>query len=377
MNMRRAVFLVAATAWIPIASAQAPRSPTPAPVDAAVTATPVATGLEHPWGLAMLPDGRMLVTERPGRLRMVDKDGKLSPPLTGVPAVYARRQGGLLDVALSPRFATDQLVYLSFSEPGDGGAGTAVARGRLAGNALEQVQVIWRQTPKVESPNHWGSRLVFGKDGTLFVTTGDRYRFRDRVQDLGSTIGKVVRINADGSTPADNPFAKRDGARPEIWSYGHRNLQGAALDPASGQLWTLEHGARGGDELNRPQAGRNYGWPVITYGVDYSGVKIGEGTSKAGMEQPVYYWDPVIAPSGAVFYTGDAYPGWKGSLFIGSLSPGGLVRLTLDGDRVGSEERYLGNIGRVRNVVQGPDGLLYLLIDASNGSIQRLAPKRG
>ena len=377
MNMRRAVFLVAATACIPIASAQAPRSPTPATVDAPVTATPVATGLEHPWGLALLPDGRMLVTERPGRLRIVDKDGKLSPPLTGVPAVYARRQGGLLDVALSPRFATDQLVYLSFAEPGDGGAGTAVARGRLAGNALEQVQVIWRQTPKVESPNHWGSRLVFGKDGTLFVTTGDRFHFRERVQDLGSTIGKVIRINADGSTPADNPFAKRDGARPEIWSYGHRNLQGAALDPASGQLWTLEHGARGGDELNRPQAGRNYGWPVITYGVDYSGVKIGEGTSKAGMEQPVYYWDPVIAPSGAVFYTGDAYPGWKGSLFIGSLSPGGLVRLTLDGDRVGSEERYLGNIGRVRNVVQGPDGLLYLLIDASNGSIQRLAPKRG
>ncbi len=377
MNMRRAVFLVAATACIPIASAQAPRSPTPAPVDAAVTATPVATGLEHPWGLAMLPDGRMLVTERPGRLRIVDKDGKLSPPLTGVPAVYASRQGGLLDVALSPRFASDQLVYLSFAEPGNGGAGTAVARGRLAGNALEQVQVIWRQTPKVESPNHWGSRLVFGRDGTLFVTTGDRYHFRERVQDLGSTIGKVIRINADGSIPADNPFAKRDGARPEIWSYGHRNLQGATLDPASGQLWTLEHGARGGDELNRPQAGRNYGWPVITYGVDYSGVKIGEGTSKAGMEQPVYYWDPVIAPSGAVFYTGDAYSGWKGSLFIGSLTPGGVVRLTLDGDRVKSEERYLGNIGRVRNVVQGPDGLLYLLIDASNGSIQRLVPKRG
>src|SRR5688572_16198974 len=377
MNMRRAVFLVAAVACIPIANAQAPRSPTPAPVDAAVTATPVATGLEHPWGLAMLPDGRMLVTERPGRLRIVDKDGKLSPPLTGVPAVYARGQGGLLDVALSPRFATDQLVYLSFAEPGDGGAGTAVARGRLAGNALEQVQVIWRQTPKVESPNHWGSRLVFGKDGTLFVTTGDRFRYRERVQDLGSTIGKVIRINADGSIPADNPFAKRDGARPEIWSYGHRNLQGAALDPASGQLWTLEHGARGGDELNRPQPGRNYGWPVITYGVDYSGVKIGEGTSKAGMEQPLYYWDPVIAPSGAVFYTGDAYAGWKGSLLIGSLSPGGLVRLTLDGDRVRSEERYLGDIGRVRNVVQGPDGLLYLLIDASNGSIQRLAPRRG
>ena len=377
MNVRRALFVIAAAVCIPTAAAQAPRSPTPAPVDTAVSATPVATGLVHPWGLAILPDGRMLVTERPGRLRIVDKDGKVSPPVTGVPAVYARGQGGLLDVVLSPRFETDQLVYLSYAEPGDDGAGTAVARGRLAGNALEQVQVIWRQTPKVEGPNHWGSRLVFARDGTLFVTTGDRFRFRERVQDLGSTIGKVVRINADGSVPPDNPFVRREGARPEIWSYGHRNLQGAALDPASGQLWTLEHGARGGDELNRPQAGRNYGWPVITYGVDYSGVKIGEGTSKAGMEQPVYYWDPVIAPSGAVFYTGDAYGDWKGSLFVGSLSPGGLVRLTLDGDRVRSEERYLGSIGRVRNVVQGPDGLLYLLIDATNGSIQRLTPKRG
>ena len=375
MNMRNAVF-VAAVAFIPMAQAQAPRSPTPSPVDAPVTAQPVATGLVHPWGLVFLPDGRMLVTERPGRLRIVDKDGKLSAPLSGVPDVYARGQGGLLDVALSPRFASDQLVYLSFSEPGEGGAGTAVARGRLAGNGLEQVQVIWRQTPKVESPNHWGSRLEFGQDGTLFVTTGDRFRFRERVQDLGSTIGKIVRINADGSIPSDNPFVKREGARPEIWSYGHRNLQGAALDPASGQLWTLEHGARGGDELNRPQPGRNYGWPVITYGVDYSGVRIGEGTARAGMEQPVYYWDPVIAPSGAVFYTADAYPGWKGSLFVGSLSPGGLVRLALEGDQVRREERYLADIGRVRDVVQGPDGLLYLLIDASNGSIQRLVPRR-
>ena len=375
MNMRIAVF-VAAVAFIPVAQAQAARSPTPSPVDAPVTAQPVATGLVNPWGLVFLPDGRMLVTERPGRLRIVDKDGKLSAPLSGVPAVYARGQGGLLDVALSPQFASDQLVYLSFSEPGEGGAGTAVARGRLAGNGLEQVQVIWRQTPKVESPNHWGSRLEFGKDGTLFVTTGDRFRFRERVQDLGSTIGKVVRINADGSIPSDNPFVKREGARPEIWSYGHRNLQGAALDPASGQLWTLEHGARGGDELNRPQPGRNYGWPVITYGVDYSGVRIGEGTARAGMEQPVYYWDPVIAPSGAVFYTADAYPAWKGSLFVGSLSPGGLVRLTLEGDQVRREERYLADIGRVRDVVQGPDGLLYLLIDASNGSIQRLVPRR-
>jgi aldose sugar dehydrogenase len=218
---------------------------------------------------------------------------------------------------------------------------------------------------------------VFATDGTLFVTTGDRFSYRDRAQDLSGTLGKVVRINADGSIPADNPFAKRDGVRPEIWSYGHRNVQGAALNPATGRLWTIEHGARGGDELNHPQPGRNYGWPVVTYGVDYSGAKIGEGTAKAGMEQPVYYWDPVIAPSGAAFYTGDAYPGWKGSLFVGSLNPGGLVRLELDGDRVRKEERYLRNVGRVRDVVQGPDGLLYLLIDASNGSIVRVEPAKG
>ena len=376
MKDRLGAIVAASIVATGIASAQAPRSPTPQPVDAPIAAAPVATGLEHPWGLAFLPDGRMLVTERAGRLRIVGKDGSLSPPVEGVPSVLARGQGGLLDVAVSPRFASDNLVYLSFSEPGDGGAGTAVARGRLAGNALEQVQVIWRQAPKVNSPNHWGSRLVFGKDGTLFVTTGDRFYERERAQDLGGAIGKVVRINADGSIPPDNPFAKRDGARPEIWSYGHRNVQAAALNPASGELWTVEHGARGGDELNRPQAGRNYGWPVITYGVDYSGMKIGEGTAKAGMEQPVYYWDPVIAPSGATFYTGDAYAGWKGSLFVGSLSPGGLVRLELDGDRVAREERYLRGVGRVRNVVQGPDGLLYLLIDASNGSIQRVTPRR-
>ena len=235
------------------------------------------------------------------------------------------------------------------------------------------MQVIWRQTPKVGGGNHWGSRLVFARDGTLFVTTGDRYSERERAQDLSTTLGKVVRINPDGSIPKDNPFVARSGAKPEIWSYGHRNLQGAALHPATGQLWTLEHGARGGDELNAPQAGRNYGWPVITYGVDYSGLKIGEGTAKPGMEQPVYYWDPVIAPSGAAFYTGDAYPGWKGDLFVGSLTPGGLVRLRLDDGRVTQEERYLRDVGRVRDVVQGPDGLLYLLTDESNGKLLRLA----
>jgi len=358
------------------AAAQAPRSPTPPVIDAPVRTTTVASGLEHPWGLAFLPDGRMLVTERPGRLRIVEKDGKAGKPLAGVPQVFASGQGGLLDVTLSPTFAQDRLVYLSYAEPGEGGAGTAVARGRLGDGGLEDLKVIWRQVPKVSGPNHWGSRLVFARDGTLFVTVGDRYAYRDRAQDLSTTIGKVIRINPDGSIPQDNPFVKRDGARAEIWSYGHRNVQAAALDPKTGQLWTVEHGARGGDELNHPQAGKNYGWPVITYGVDYSGARIGEGTAKAGMEQPVYYWDPVIAPSGATFYTGDAFPEWRGSLFVGSMRPGALVRLTISGDHVTSEERYLPDAGRVREVVQGPDGLLYLLTDESNGRILRVEPAK-
>ena len=333
----------------------------------------VARGLERPWGLAFLPDGRLLVTERPGRLRLV-ADGVLSAPLAGVPAVFARGQGGLLDVALGPTFERDRLVYLSFAEPGPGGASTAVARGRLGPLGLEGTQVIWRQQPKVAGPNHWGSRLVFRPDGTLFVTLGERFTYRERAQDLSTTLGKIVRIDPDGSIPPDNPFVGRPGVRPEIWSYGHRNVQAAALD-AQGRLWTVEHGAMGGDELNRPEAGKNYGWPVITYGLDYSGARIGIGTAKEGMEQPVYYWDPVIAPSGAVFYTGSAFPEWRGDLFVGSLKPGGLVRLRLDGDRVALEERYLDALGeRIRDVRQGPDGLLYLLTDEPRGRIFRLEP---
>jgi glucose/arabinose dehydrogenase len=360
----------------PAAAQEAPRSPTPAPVKLAATVTDVARGLEHPWGLAVLPDGRMLVTERPGRLRIATPDGTLSEPLTGLPPVYARGQGGLLDVALSPGFAQDRLVYLSFSEPGEGGAGTAVARGRLGERGLEGTQVIWRQQPKVEGPNHWGSRLAFRPDGTLFVTLGDRFSYRERAQDLSVTLGKVVRINADGSIPSDDPFVGRADARPEIWSYGHRNVQAAAVD-ARGQLWTVEHGARGGDELNNPQPGKNYGWPVITYGVDYSGARIGVGTAKAGMEQPVYYWDPVIAPSGATFYTGSAFPDWRGDLLVGSLSPGLLVRLRLQDGRVTLEERYLAELReRIRDVVQSPDGSLYLLTDSSRGRILRVDPAR-
>jgi aldose sugar dehydrogenase len=358
------------------AQAQAPKSPTPAPSNGVVRAETVAKGLEHPWALAFIPDGRIVVTERPGRVRIVDRESRLSKPLDGVPQVAARGQGGLLDVALDPRFTENRLVYLSYAEPGEGtSAGTAVARGRLADGQLEKVQVIYRQHPKVEGPNHFGSRLVFDRDGKLFVTQGDRLAYRDRAQDLSSGIGKIVRINADGSVPKDNPFVGRSAARPEIWSYGHRNIQSAAVHPQTGQLWTVEHGARGGDELNHPEPGRNYGWPVITYGIDYSGTKIGEGTTKEGMEQPVYYWDPVIAPSGMVFYTADTFPNWKGSLLIGSLTPGLLVRLTLKDGRVTREERYLGDLReRIRDVQQGPDGLIYLVTDRRDGRILRVTP---
>ena len=358
-----------------LVQAQAPRSPTPPPVNGAFNVETVAKGLEHPWSLAFLPDGRMLVTERPGRLRSVGRDGKLSQPLDGVPRVYASGQGGLLDVALSPAFNKDRLVYLSFAEPGEGGAGTAVARGRLGEAGLENVQVIWRQQPKVSSPNHWGSRIVFRPDGTLFVTLGDRFNYSDSAQDLSTTIGKIVRINPDGSPPKDNPFVGRAGARPEIWSIGHRNVQAAALQPDTGQLWTAEHGARGGDELNHPEAGKNYGWPVISYCVHYSFRQIGEGTAKEGMEQPVYYWDPVIAPSGMVFYTGDLFAGWKNNILIGSLTPGLLVRLVMKDGKVAQEERYLGSLReRIRDVRQVSDGSLYLVTDARNGHIVRITP---
>ncbi len=357
----------------------APRSTTPKSEPAPVNVVTVATGLANPWGLTFLPDGRMLVTERPGRMRIVERNGSLSEPLQGIPPVVARGQGGLLDVIADPQFASNQLLYWSYAEPGQDSdvGGTAVARGRLQGNTLQDVRVIWRQTPKVEGALHWGSRLVFDRSGHLFITTGERNSYRERAQDLSATLGKVIRINPDGSIPRDNPFVGRSDARPEIWSYGHRNLQSAALHPDTGALWTVEHGARGGDELNQPQAGKNYGWPVITYGVNYNGMKIGEGTAKAGMEQPVFYWDPVIAPSGAVFYTGEVFKDWRGDLFIGSMNPGLLVRLQIKDGKVVNETRYLGELNeRIRNVRQGPDGYLYLLTDNVNGRILRLEPKR-
>ncbi|MGQ0701660.1 MAG: PQQ-dependent sugar dehydrogenase [Gemmatimonadales bacterium] len=352
------------------------RSPNPSAQRNALKVETVARGLEHPWALAFLPDGRILVTERPGRLRIVEPDGRLSSPLAGVPAVHARGQGGLLDVALDPDFSSNQTIYLSYAEPGAGGlAGTAVAQARLGAAGLEDLRVIYRQEPKVAGGGHFGSRLVFDRSGALFVTQGDRFDYRDQAQNLSSGLGKMVRIMPDGSIPRDNPFAGQSGTRREIWSYGHRNIQAAALDPATGQLWTVEHGARGGDELNHPEAGKNYGWPVITYGRDYSGLAIGEGTAKEGMEQPVYYWDPIIAPSGMVFYSGDAFPDWKGNILVGGLASQVLVRLVLENGAVVREERYLGELGwRIRDVQEGPDGALYVVTDEADGRVLRILP---
>lgn len=337
----------------------------------------VAGGLEHPWGLAFLPDGRMLVTERPGRLRLVGADGKLSAPISGVPNVAARGQGGLLDVVLDPGFAQNRTIYLSFAEPRAGGSGTSVARARLneRGTALEGMKVIFQQMPTIASNLHFGSRLVFDRAGGLFVTVGDRYGQRDQAQNPANHIGKIMRIRPEGGAPADNP--KIEGWQPEIWSIGHRNVQGAALHPQTGQLWTAEHGARGGDEINTPKARRNYGWPVVTFGIDYSGAKIGEGTSKAGMEPPLFYWDPSIAPSGAAFYTGAVWPAWTNSLFVGALAGQMLVRLSTQGEAVTGQERLLEGLGeRIRDVRQGPDGFIYLLSDAPDGKLLRLRPAR-
>lgn len=358
-------------------AADAPVVPVTAAADA-LRVQQVAQGLEQPWGLAFLPDGRMLVTEKAGALRLVDAQGKVSAPLAGVPKVVVRGQGGLLDVAVDPQFARTQRIYLSYSEPRDGDTNaTAVAHARLDGDALKEVTVIFRQQPARDSGHHFGSRLVFAPDGALFVTLGDRNSARDQVQPLDTTIGKVVRIDRDGGIPKGNPFATRERALPEIWSYGHRNLQGAVWNPADGQLWTHEHGPKGGDEINIARPGRNYGWPVITYGREYSGLKVGEGISaKAGMEQPLHWWVPSIAPSGMAFYSAERFPQWRGQLFVGSLKFGQLVQLQLEGERVIRETRHEMK-ARIRDVRQGPDGYLYLLTDAADGGILRVAPAEG
>ncbi len=354
-------------------------------LNVAFNVVPVAEGLVNPWGLAFLPDARMLVSERPGRLRVVSADGKqVSAPVAGLPEVDARGQGGLLGLAIDPAYQSNQLIYWSYAEPGANGNNTAVARGRLVDGAapkVENVQVIFHQAPSLVSNLHFGGRLVFGRDGTLFITLGDRSIVEGRMQAqrLDGMLGKIVRINADGSIPKDNPFVGKEGVRPEIWSFGHRNIQAATLHPTTGELWEVEHGTRGGDELNVSRKGGDYGWPTIAYGIEYRGELITGGIQqKEGMEQPRYYWDPVIAPSGMLFYTGDLFPGWKNSLFIGGLGSLNLVRLSLDGERVVGEERLLQDQPqreRIRDVVQGPDGALYLLTDSAKGRLLKLVPR--
>jgi len=349
--------------------------------DVAFDVVVLAKGLEHPWAVEPLPGGDLLVTERPGRIRIVSAAGRMGAPIAGVPEVDARGQGGLLDVALSPAFDADRTIYWSYSEPRQGGNATSVARGVLSADrrGLGQVRVILRAMPTYDGDKHFGSRLTFGPDRMLYVTLGERSdaAMRPQAQRLDSDMGKILRIAPDGSIPKDNPFVGRAGARPEIWTLGHRNVQASAFD-AQHRLWVVEHGTRGGDELNLIGKGKNYGWPLQAYGEEYSGLPIrGAVTDRPGLEQPVYYWDPVIAPSGAQFYTGDAFPAWRGSLFVGSLKDRMLVRLTLEHDRVTGEEHLLGDRGqRVRDVRQDAGGALYLVTDAENGELWKIVPRR-
>ncbi len=373
------VFAAAMAAPSIVAGAQTNAPPAP---KTQIIVEEIAKGLKFPWGLQFLPDGRMLVTERGGTMRLVAKDGKISKPVEDLPHVVNKGQGGLLDVLLSQDFATSGLIFFSYAEPRGGFSnGTSVVRAKLVfeGEAgrMEDGEVIFRQEPPARSFYHFGSRLVWDKTGALFVTLGERADLSESAQDLGTHLGKIVRIMPDGSAPKDNPFVSRDDVRPEIWSYGHRNVQGAALDPESGRLWATEHGPKGGDELNHPEAGKNYGWPVITYGIDYSGEKIGDGIkAKDGMEQPVYYWKPSIGTSGLAFYSGDLFKGWKGNLLAGGLSGMTLERLVLDGGRVVAVEHLLKDRGaRIRDVRVGPEGAVYVLTDDDEGKVLRLTPK--
>lgn len=363
--------------------AQAPaKAPVQAPdfVEGHAQVSEVAKGLEHPWSLAFLPDGAMLVTEKPGRLRLVDAQGVLSAPIKGVPQVFAQGQGGLLDVVLSPNFKDDRLVYLSYAEEGEGGkAGTAVGYGRLSSDnrALENFKVIFQQQPKLSSGHHFGSRLVFDREGMLFIALGENNQ-RSTSQDLDKLQGKIVRLAADGSIPKDNPFVGQANARPEIWTYGMRNPQGMALNPWTGELWENEHGPRGGDEINIIERGKNYGWPLATYGVNYSGFAIPEakGETLEGAQGPLYWWKKSPAISGMAFYTSDRFPAWKDSIFIGALGTQSLIRLQLKDGNIVSEERLLNDLdARIRDVRQGPDGYIYVLTDAGNGKLLRVAPQ--
>src|SRR3569623_804846 len=339
----------------------------------------VVRGLAHPWALQFLPAGKLLVSERPGRLRIIGADGKLSAPIAGVPAVEAKAQGGLQDIALDPNFARNHTLYFTYLEPRAEGSGTAVGRAVLdeAGGKLDAAKTIFRAEPGYTDDKIVGSRVVVAPDGNLFVTIGDRFELKDKAQSLDNDLGKVVRITTEGQPAKGNPFIGRKGARPEIWSYGHRNQESAAINPFAGRLWTVEHGARGGDEVNIARAGKNYGWPVSSYGIDYSGMPIGQGiTAKAGMEQPLYYWDPVIAPSGMAFYNGALFPEWKGDLLVGGLRAQHVARLVLKGEKVVGEERLLTELKkRIRDVRVGPDGAVYVLTDEKDGSVLKVTPK--
>ncbi len=336
----------------------------------------VASGLRFPWGMAFMPDGNLLVTERVGQLRVITPDGRVSEPVKGVPAVFSQQQGGLLDVALDPEFSKNRLIYLSYAELEGGKAGTAVAKAELKDGNLENLQVIFRQFPKTQGAVHFGSRLAFAPDGNLFITLGDRGDHMDEAQRLGTHIGKIIRIRSDGSVPTDNPFVNDPKAKPEIWSYGHRSVQGAAIHPKTGQLWIHEHGPKGGDEINIPQPGKNYGWPQASYGVHYNGTPIKDEHTGQGFEEPIHHWTPSIAPSGMVFYTGNLFPGWRGNLLVGALAGKHVSRLSTDGKRILGEEQLLIQSARFRDVEQGPDGALYLLTDEENGRLLKVTPKR-
>ena len=377
--------LAIAVAMAACAQPSASRQPAAAP--AASQAAPVASselqveviasGLEHPWAVALLPDGRFLVTERPGRLRVIGTDGSVSAPLAGTPQVFAKGQGGLLDVVLDPDFGSNRRIWLSYAEPGDGDtAGTAVATATLGDGALSDLRVIYRQLPKVEGGQHFGSRIAFDGKGHVFISQGDRNQ-RPMAQDLDVLQGKLVRLNLDGSIPADNPHANAPGVRKAIWSHGHRNMQGMATDPRTGTVWQSEHGPRGGDELNLPQAGKNYGWPIITHGINYSGLRIpeAEGSAKPGMEPPHHVWEKSPALSGMAFLVGHPQSAWNDSLLLGALVQRSLIRLSLDGERIVAEERLLEDLGkRIRDVRVGPNGNVYVLTDEGDGQLLRLVP---